>query len=95
MAILARIRMPSLLEKAQAGAKKLLRLKSKPASVELAKYRNFLKVESHRLKIAHRGGGGGRAIAKARAEILDLTVQYLFDEILQVRPNPAEDKNRL
>lgn len=95
MATLARIQMPSLLEKAQAGAKKLLRPKSNPASVELPKYRNFLKVESHRLKIAHRAGGGGRAIAKARAEILDLAVQYLFDEILQVRPKPAGDKNRL
>ena len=95
LAILARIRMPSLLEKAQAGAKKLLRLKSKPASVELAKYRNFLKVESHRLKIAHRAGGRGRDIAKARAEILDLAVQYLFDEILRVRPKPAEDKSCL
>lgn len=95
LAILACICMPSLLEKAQAGAKKLLRLKSKPNSVELTKYRNFLKVESHRLKIAHRGGGGGRAIAKARAEILDLTVQYLFDEILQVRPKPDGDKSLL
>ena len=94
-AILARIRMPSLLEKAQAGAKKLLRLKAKPDSVELAKYRNFLKVESHRLKIAHRAGGGGRDIAKARAAILDLAVQYLFDEILQARPKPEGDKDRL
>ncbi len=88
--------MPSLLEKAEASAKKILRLKKKPSgSVELPKYRNFLKVESHRLKIEHRAGGEGLAIARARAKILDLVVETLYREILSIQPKPATDKSRL
>ena len=85
--------MPSLLEKAEANAKKLLRHKTKPGSgVELPKYRNFLKVESHRLKIEHRAGGSGLMIAKARARILDLAVQALVREIRHHQPQPEGDQ---
>lgn len=88
--------MPSLLEKAEASAKKLLRLKEKPSgSVELPKYRNFLKVESHRLKIEHRAGGEGLVVARARAKVLDLVVQSLYSEILQLQPQPEMDSSRL
>ncbi|MDA7632613.1 [protein-PII] uridylyltransferase [bacterium] len=88
--------MPSLLEKAEASANKLLRLKTKPsASVELPKYRNFLKVESHRLKIEHRAGGEGLVIANARAKILDLVVETLYREILLNDPKPEKDPSKL
>ena len=88
--------MPSLLEKAEASAKKLLRLKNKPSgNVELPKYRNFLKVESHRLKIEHRAGGQGLVIANARAKILDLVVENLYREILLNQPKPEKDSSQL
>ena len=87
--------MPSLLEKAQANAKKLLTPKSRATAVELAKYRNYLKVESHRLRIEHRAGGKGATITGARAAVLDLVVQYLYREILQVNPRPENDKSQI
>ena len=93
---LSRVKMPSLLEKAEASAKKLLRRKAKASgSIELPKYRNFLKVESHRLKIEHRAGGDGLVIANARAKVLDLAVQALYHEILQIQPRPDTDPSEL
>jgi [protein-PII] uridylyltransferase len=38
---------------------------------ERARFRAFLKVETHRLQLAHRNGLGGLAICQARAAILD------------------------
>ncbi len=53
---------------------------------ELRRYKDFLKVESHRLKMLHRAGGGGRAICQARAGILDLLLQFLFQAVLESIP---------
>src|SRR2546430_16763765 len=50
-----------------------------PPSQALASYKNFLKVESHRLKILHRAGAGGREICQGRAELMDLLLRYLWD----------------
>ena len=59
---------PSLLEKIEANAEARLTLpKGRKPTEELARYNNFLKVETHRLKILHRAGGGGREICHARA----------------------------
>ncbi len=88
--------MASLLEKAEASAAKLLRIKSKPGNtVELPKYRNFLKVESQRLKFEHRGGGSGLAVARARAKVLDLAVESLYREIRLCQPQPENDRSEL
>ena len=88
--------MASLLEKAEASAKKILRLKKRTRdSVDLPKYRNFLKIESHRLRIEHRAGGGGLAITRARARMLDLVVQALYREILHLQPQPENDRSQL
>jgi len=46
---------------------------------ELARYKAFLKVETHRLKILHRAGAGGLEICRARAGILDVLLRYLWD----------------
>src|SRR4051812_3944863 len=64
--------MPTLLEKIETNAAGRLILPEgrKPAE-ELARYKNFLKVETHRLKILHRAGGGGREVCQARSAILD------------------------
>jgi [protein-PII] uridylyltransferase len=42
-------------------------------------FRTFLKIEDHRLKIAHRCGAPGRQTAAARSSILDLVVVRAYD----------------
>ena len=77
----------TLLEKIQANAKARLTL---PPGVlprqEVGRYKNFLKVESHRLKILHRAGGSGREICRARSAILDLLLQYILQGIQNASP---------
>src|SRR5438045_1634459 len=46
---------------------------------ELARYKAFLKVETHRLKLLHRAGGSGRDVCTARAAILDVLLRYLWE----------------
>jgi [protein-PII] uridylyltransferase len=48
------------------------------APEKLVRYKNFLKVEAHRLKLLHRAGAGGRQICQARAAILDGLLQHLW-----------------
>jgi len=74
--------MPTLLEKIEADAAARLPLPPdrRPAQ-ELARYKNFLKVESHRLKMLHRAGAGGREICRARAAVLDVLLRYIVDAI--------------
>ncbi|HOB33734.1 MAG TPA: hypothetical protein PKH32_12730, partial [Verrucomicrobiota bacterium] len=43
---------------------------------ELARYKAFLKVETHRLKLLHRSGGRGREVCHGRAVILDVLLRY-------------------
>ncbi|MCP5516249.1 MAG: [protein-PII] uridylyltransferase [Verrucomicrobiales bacterium] len=45
---------------------------------EQARFQKFLKLETHRLKLAHRDGGQGREICEARAVMLDLVLQHLL-----------------
>lgn len=49
------------------------------ASQELARYKGFLKVSAHRLKLLHRAGASGREICHARAVILDVLLRYLWN----------------
>src|SRR3954471_24755197 len=72
--------MHGLLEKIEANAATRLVLPAgrQPAQ-ELARYKAFLKVETHRLKILHRAGGGGLEICRARAAILDVLLRYLWE----------------
>jgi len=49
------------------------------AAEQLARYRAFLKVETHRLKMEHRAGAGGREICAARAEMLDALLRHLWE----------------
>jgi [protein-PII] uridylyltransferase len=48
------------------------------ATQELPRYKAFLKLETHRLKMMHRAGTGGRQICRARARILDLLLENLW-----------------
>jgi [protein-PII] uridylyltransferase len=49
------------------------------AAEKLARYKNFLKVETARLKLQHRAGAGGREICQARAAILDALMRHLWE----------------
>ena len=72
--------MQELLKKIEANAASRLTLPAgRQPTQELARYKTFLKVETHRLKILHRGGGGGLEICRARAAILDVLLRYLWD----------------
>ena len=64
--------MQELLKKIEADAAARLPLPpGRQATQELARYKAFLKVETHRLKLHHRAGIGGLEICHARAAILD------------------------
>ena len=69
-----------LIKKIEADAR--VRLPSPPNSnpaEKLARYKGFLKVETHRLKLQHRAGVGGREICRARAVILDALLRQLWE----------------
>jgi [protein-PII] uridylyltransferase len=72
-------RMPTLSEKIESNAAARLPLPiGHSPTEELARYKTFLKVETHRLKILHRAGAKGLEICQARAEILDVLIRYLW-----------------
>jgi len=48
-------------------------------SEEIARYKRWLKQESHRLKMEHRAGADGLTICRARAVVLDLLLRHLWD----------------
>ncbi|HTY87639.1 MAG TPA: [protein-PII] uridylyltransferase [Candidatus Acidoferrum sp.] len=73
--------MQDLIKKIEADA--AARLPAPPDSStadKLARYKAFLKVETHRLKLQHRAGLGGREICEARAAILDALLRHLWTE---------------
>lgn len=75
--------MRSLIEKIEANAaERLIIPAGKMPGEELARFKTFLKVETHRLKILHRAGAGGREICQGRAKVLDILLQYMWQSIL-------------
>src|SRR5262245_4359860 len=76
--------MQTLLQKIEASATARLTLEpGRQAPQEIARYKAFLKVETHRLKMLHRAGGGGVEICAARAHILDVLLQHLWEAARQ------------
>ena len=49
------------------------------AAERLSRYKGFLKVETHRLKLWHRGGAEGQEICGARAAMLDALLRHLWN----------------
>src|SRR4051812_1285958 len=85
--------MATLLEKIETNAAgRLILPEGKQPAEELARYKNFLKVETHRLKILHRAGGGGREICQARSTILDLSLRYILEAVKKNSPQTADVK---
>jgi [protein-PII] uridylyltransferase len=70
----------ALLRKIEATARKQLVLPAgrKPGD-EIARYKRWLKQESHRLKIEHRGGADGLTVCRARAHVLDLLLRHFWE----------------
>ena len=70
-----------LIKKIEADAETRLTSPSHGSAAEkLARYKAFLKIETHRLKLQHRAGVGGREICEARAAILDALLRHLWAE---------------
>ena len=69
--------MPNLLEKFEASV--AARLAGHSPAQELGRYKAFLKVESHRLKIRHRAGASGREVCRGRALLVDVLIRHLWD----------------
>jgi [protein-PII] uridylyltransferase len=72
--------MQELLNKIEASAVARLALPpGRQPAQELVRYKAFLKVETHRLKLRHRAGAGGLEICHARAAILDALLRHLWE----------------
>jgi len=72
--------MQDVLRKIEASAAARLTLPAgRQAAQELPRYKAFLKVETHRLKLQHRAGAGGLETCRARAAILDALLRHLWD----------------
>ncbi|HXU75102.1 MAG TPA: [protein-PII] uridylyltransferase [Methylomirabilota bacterium] len=72
--------MQELLDKIEANAAARLALPpGRLPSQELARYKTFLKIETHRLKMLHRAGGGGLEVCRGRAAMLDVLLRYLWE----------------
>lgn len=79
------------MEKIKANAKaRLAPPPNRPPALELARFKNFLKVETHRLKILHRGGAEGHPICHGRAAVIDQLIIYLFEAIKASNPVVAK-----
>ena len=67
-----------LLKKIEADAEARLPLPpNADAAEKLARYKGFLKVETHRLKLLAPAGAGGREICQGRAAMLDALLRHL------------------
>src|SRR4051812_18811718 len=71
--------MQTLVQKIEANAAARLALPPGVAPAqELARFKNFVKVESHRLKMMHRAGGGGVAVCRARTAMMDILIRHMW-----------------
>ncbi|NJK90946.1 MAG: hypothetical protein HC904_03380 [Blastochloris sp.] len=61
---------------------KLINLAQRSPTDLLDLYRNFLKVEEHRLRMAHRAGESGLGFAEKRADMIGVVLQHIFQNSL-------------
>ncbi len=61
----------------------------------LKHYRRFIKIENHRIKLAHKAGGGGLEIARQRSQLIDLVLNDLFEATSEERfiSTPTDKEN--
>jgi [protein-PII] uridylyltransferase len=83
-------RMPSLADKIEASAVKRLTLPAgKVPARELPRFKQFLKVETARLKMLHRAGGSGREVCRARAVVLDALHRHILEALVNTLSDDA------
>ncbi len=83
--------MPSLADKIEASAVKRIALPpGREPGRELARYKQFLKVETARLKMLHRAGGEGREICRVRALVLDALHRHILAALINTLPDDAQ-----
>ena len=79
--------MSSLADKIVANAAKRLSLPAgRLPARELPRFKQFLKVETARLKMLHRAGGGGREVCQARAVVLDALHRHILEALVNTLP---------
>lgn len=72
--------MPTLIRKVEAAAAERLKLPAgRTVSQEIPRFKTYLKVEGHRLKLAQRAGASGLQICQARAVVLDQVIRALWE----------------
>ena len=82
--------MPSLADKIEASAIKRIALPpGREPARELSRYKQFLKVESARLKMLHRAGDSGREVCRARAVVLDALHRHILEALINTLPDDA------
>jgi len=71
--------MQTLVQKIEANAAARLVLPPGVAPAqELPRFKNFVKVEAHRLKMMHRAGGSGLAVCRGRAAMMDILIRHMW-----------------
>jgi [protein-PII] uridylyltransferase len=55
-------------------------------------YRRFLKLEEHRLKLAHASGEGGRSVAVKRADLMTVVLRHIWNGAWQSSLKTHSDK---
>ncbi|HTB82313.1 MAG TPA: [protein-PII] uridylyltransferase [Candidatus Sulfotelmatobacter sp.] len=84
--------MQNLLKKIEAAADARLLFPPGTTPVEkLARYKTYLKVETHRLKLLHRAGEAGNIICRARVTILDALLKHFWAEALEKIPGAKKE----
>ncbi|MFZ5805940.1 MAG: [protein-PII] uridylyltransferase [Verrucomicrobiota bacterium] len=76
--------MPAHLEKVlRHAAQKLSKAAELDPQASLDVYRDFLKLEEHRLYLAHNAGEGGLSFSQKRAEMLDVVLRHIWQAALK------------
>jgi [protein-PII] uridylyltransferase len=78
---------PTYFEKLESSAAERLTLPpGRLPSQELQRIKDYLKVETHRLKILHRAGASGRDVCRGRSRMLDLLICHVLESLLANAP---------
>jgi [protein-PII] uridylyltransferase len=87
------VRVQDLLKKTEAEAAKQLTLPpGRAASLELPRFRAFLKQATHRVKLAHQNGAGGLEVCQARSATIDCVVRALWTAAVNTLSDQARQE---
>ena len=85
--------MQDLQKKIEAAAEARLSFSPNATPAEkLARYKNFLKVETHRLKLLHRAGASGIQVCQGRATILDVLLRHFWNTAVSTLSPQAQEE---